>query len=143
MGEVAPAADPNWWSRGDRLAELKRRFDAGEPYSSIAAAMGTTKNAAISAAHRHDIGIRRAPPPNKPAPPDAFADLKPGACIWPIGDPRHSGFHFCGGRAIEGRPYCGSHMANAYIVPRASSGWTDERRAVASEAARRRFAGKT
>jgi GcrA cell cycle regulator len=36
-------------------------------------------------------------------------------CLWPIGDPRQPGFHFCGASAIEGKPYCPEHCARAYI----------------------------
>jgi GcrA cell cycle regulator len=30
-------------------------------------------------------------------------------CRWPIGDPRHADFHFCGARRLVGRPYCDVH----------------------------------
>ncbi len=41
-------------------------------------------------------------------------------CRWPIGDPRQPGFHFCGARQIEGRPYCELHwrMSFAPLKPR-------------------------
>jgi GcrA cell cycle regulator len=38
------------------------------------------------------------------------------ACLWPIGDPGDADFHFCGGEAEPGKPYCASHCAKAYIV---------------------------
>ncbi len=37
-------------------------------------------------------------------------------CLWPIGDPRQAGFHFCGASAVEGKPYCSDHCARAYIT---------------------------
>ncbi len=36
-------------------------------------------------------------------------DLEAGDCRWPIGDPRHSGFGFCGQPRRPGRPYCAAH----------------------------------
>lgn len=37
------------------------------------------------------------------------------SCVWPIGDPGDNDFRFCESPAIEGRPYCASHCAVAYI----------------------------
>ncbi len=36
------------------------------------------------------------------------------SCSWPVGDPKQPGFHFCGGEALPGRPYCASHCGMAY-----------------------------
>ena len=41
-------------------------------------------------------------------------DLRESMCRWPIGDPTSSEFHFCGGRAITGLPYCPHHAQIAY-----------------------------
>jgi GcrA cell cycle regulator len=41
-------------------------------------------------------------------------DLTESKCHWPIGDPSSSDFFFCGGKAIEGLPYCGYHSRVAY-----------------------------
>ena len=35
-------------------------------------------------------------------------------CRWPIGDPSSADFFFCGGKSIEGLPYCGCHSRIAY-----------------------------
>jgi len=36
-------------------------------------------------------------------------------CRWPEGDPKQSGFHFCGRpKAGAAGPYCGAHAAIAY-----------------------------
>jgi len=43
-----------------------------------------------------------------------LADLKDGMCKWPIGDPQHDDFHFCGRPSVEHRPYCEGHRAAAY-----------------------------
>lgn len=53
-----------------------------------------------------------APPPR----PVVSKDHKGAKCLWPIGDPRDPDFHFCGGPAVEGKPYCDSHCARAYIT---------------------------
>ena len=36
------------------------------------------------------------------------------ACMWPVGDPKQPGFHFCGAPAEPGRPYCAGHCSVAY-----------------------------
>ena len=35
-------------------------------------------------------------------------------CRWPIGDPGHEDFHFCGRHSESGVPYCEHHSAIAY-----------------------------
>lgn len=39
-------------------------------------------------------------------------------CCWPIGEPGTSGFRFCGGEPMAGKPYCTEHAALAYVKPR-------------------------
>jgi hypothetical protein len=39
-------------------------------------------------------------------------------CRWPIGDPQHADFHFCGAEKIEGLPYCFEHRDVAYQTVR-------------------------
>jgi GcrA cell cycle regulator len=41
-------------------------------------------------------------------------ELSEGKCRWPIGDPSTPDFFFCGGKTIEGLPYCGYHARIAY-----------------------------
>jgi GcrA cell cycle regulator len=41
-------------------------------------------------------------------------ELSEGKCRWPIGDPGKPDFFFCGGKTIEGLPYCGYHARIAY-----------------------------
>jgi GcrA cell cycle regulator len=41
-------------------------------------------------------------------------ELSEGKCRWPIGDPTKPDFFFCGGKTIEGLPYCGYHARIAY-----------------------------
>jgi hypothetical protein len=35
-------------------------------------------------------------------------------CRWPIGDPQHSDFHFCGKRKAAGFPYCEFHVRRGW-----------------------------
>jgi len=41
-------------------------------------------------------------------------ELNDAKCHWPIGDPSAADFFFCGGKTIEGLPYCGHHSRVAY-----------------------------
>ncbi len=38
-------------------------------------------------------------------------------CRWPIGDPQHADFHFCGKTKVAGLPYCEFHARRAYQPP--------------------------
>lgn len=44
----------------------------------------------------------------------SLLDLKPRMCRWPEGDPRESGFGFCGCETTQGLPYCSEHARLAY-----------------------------
>lgn len=54
--------------------------------------------------------------------------LTESACRWPIGDPQHDDFHFCGKGKVAGLPYCEHHARRAFQPPQA------RRRNVAVEA---------
>ena len=43
-----------------------------------------------------------------------LVQLTERTCKWPIGDPMHDDFHFCGHEAEEGRPYCEYHSSLAF-----------------------------
>lgn len=45
-------------------------------------------------------------------------DLKMNDCRWPIGEPKHPDFHFCGAPQAPGRPYCARHWEMAFQPPR-------------------------
>lgn len=56
-------------------------------------------------------------PQAAPAPaPTRAVKAAPGsrACMWPVGDPKQPGFHFCGAPAEPSRPYCAQHCSVAY-----------------------------
>ncbi len=58
-----------------------------------------------------------------------FQDIRHLACRWPIGDPGHGDFAYCGLAAAAGRPYCAGHCRIAYRAPTARTGRRlDERR---------------
>lgn len=44
----------------------------------------------------------------------SLLELTSENCHWPIGDPHHPDFHFCGRSALEGRPYCAHHCRISY-----------------------------
>jgi GcrA cell cycle regulator len=44
----------------------------------------------------------------------SILELSEDKCHWPIGDPGTPDFFFCGGKTIEGLPYCGYHSRIAY-----------------------------
>jgi len=43
--------------------------------------------------------------------------LEDSSCRWPIGDPQHPDFHFCGRPKIAGLPYCDHHSRVAFQPP--------------------------
>jgi GcrA cell cycle regulator len=43
--------------------------------------------------------------------------LTEACCRWPIGDPQHQDFHFCGRKKIAGLPYCDFHARRAFQPP--------------------------
>ncbi len=45
-------------------------------------------------------------------------NLEAKDCRWPIGDPRHPDFHFCGAEHLPGRPYCALHWRMAFAPPK-------------------------
>ena len=81
--------------------------------------------------------IAASPQPRRIEPPPPAVELEdvPGAtiltltdriCKWPIGDPRHPDFHFCGRASAEGLPYCADHARRAYQPPARRSGERDD-----------------
>jgi GcrA cell cycle regulator len=78
------------------------------------------------------VSVLVEPAPEKPMscifpPPVAIADNIPKArpltlaeCCFPIGNPKHPRFRFCGGVAERGRPYCADHYRIAYTTWRRS-----------------------
>lgn len=46
----------------------------------------------------------------------ALQDLDAGDCRWPVGDPRHGPFGFCGAPRAGHGPYCEAHRQQAHVV---------------------------
>lgn len=122
----------NLWGEGKTAAEIAKELG------------DVTRNAVIGKAHRLKLSNRvspiqqsqkKAPPAKLPAEAKAetaqkqkeliatstgkkggvsMVELKERMCKWPIGDPRESGFHFCGGEGVPGLPYCSDHAKIAY-----------------------------
>jgi GcrA cell cycle regulator len=44
----------------------------------------------------------------------SIQSLVESSCRWPIGDPQHEEFHFCGRDRMMGLPYCEFHARRAY-----------------------------
>lgn len=109
----------DFWAEGDgwRIQKLRELWpDLSISAKEIGLVIGCSKNSALSKGHRIGLGPRDPIAEPKPPPKPKTAEF-PGAtkCAWPIGHPREAGFHFCGARALQGRPYCASHCAKAYI----------------------------
>ena len=50
------------------------------------------------------------------------AQLSNQRCMWPVGHPGDGDFHFCGDRALVGKPYCVAHCAVAYVKAKPKTG---------------------
>ena len=61
----------------------------------------------------------------------SMIDLESGDCRWPIGDPRHHDFHFCGAKQAPGRPYCAHHWGQSFVTRARNDGKAQPKPAVA------------
>ncbi|MDX2156477.1 MAG: GcrA family cell cycle regulator [Hyphomicrobiaceae bacterium] len=52
---------------------------------------------------------------NKSTKAKTLLELEANECRWPLGDPRQSGFHFCGAQQVLGRPYCVEHWQMSFV----------------------------
>ena len=123
-----------------QIADMKRLWTAGQSTSQIGTVLGVSKNAVIGKAHRLKLPARPSPichssapkkPKRAPLPKQvrkiqrrpAFKPTRRSngapSCLWPIGDPGETDFHFCGGKTVPGRSYCSEHCARAYVPRRA------------------------
>ncbi len=121
MLKVGKLDDKNAMAWTDEMvAELARLWEQGLSTGDIGRQLGVSKNAVVGKAHR--LGLTGRPSPIKRTSPKpkkekqlSLVDLGPNCCRWPIGDPRDPGFHFCGKKALPGKPYCPEHAAVAYV----------------------------
>lgn len=54
--------------------------------------------------------------------PVTLLHLSDKTCKWPIGDPQHADFRFCGHGPRDGSPYCEYHDRMAYVPDRKPKG---------------------
>ena len=96
------------WSRSERIqvaSKPRRTPDRPRPAPALAAD-GPSVEPASNTAPRPEV-----PPAVAPC---GLMELRANSCRFPFGDVRDSGFHFCGGTAVTGLPYCGAHARIAY-----------------------------
>lgn len=102
----------------ERIAKLEELWRKGVSASEIADILGdVTRNAVIGKAHRLGLSGRPSPIRVKKTAGASIQDLTDKMCKWPIGDPKHADFHFCGAAAHPGFPYCAKHASIAYQTP--------------------------
>ncbi len=123
--------DTGTWTE-ERVERLKELWSQGMSASEIAQMLGdVTRNAVIGKAHR--LGLSGRPSPiRKKSKGVTILDLTERMCKWPIGDPKHADFRFCGKPSVPGMPYCPEHCAMAYQTPGKKKGEDDDKRAVTS-----------
>jgi GcrA cell cycle regulator len=120
----------------EKINRLKKLWQEGLTTGEIGKRLAISKNAVVGKAHR--LGLKGRPSPIK-RPTKAAAESSPAAkkqpevkvftltdlssqtCRWPIGDPKHEDFRFCGKPVVAGKPYCGEHCATAYVGSSKSS----------------------
>ena len=87
------------------------------PIRTVAMPVAAGKSAASSAQKKNfkEEVSKKISSLDKQVPLVGISDLGVAACRWPIGDHKEAGFHFCGKRAIPGRPYCEEHAGVAFV----------------------------
>lgn len=120
----------------ERVQRLKDLWSQGLSASEIADLLGDiSRNAVIGKAHRLGLSGRPSPIKKKPSRGATILALTERMCKWPVGDPKHQDFHFCGKPSLAGLPYCAEHAALAYQPSSSSKKRDDDRsdRAAASD----------
>lgn len=83
----------------------QRRPPAARPMTPLQALLSTA--AVIELPTVEELAI-------PPAERQTVVTLEAHHCRWPIGDPRHADFHFCGKNKVTGLPYCEFHARRAF-----------------------------
>jgi GcrA cell cycle regulator len=128
----------------EKIAKLKKLWSEGLTTGEIGKRLGVSKNAVVGKAHRLGLKGRPSPikrqepaaagaapssgsssssghttasaaPKKEPVKIFTLTDLNHNTCRWPIGDPKHEDFRFCGKQVYPGKPYCLDHCAQAYV----------------------------
>jgi GcrA cell cycle regulator len=135
-----------YWTKEMNKA-LREYRAQGFSFSVIGDMMGVSRNAVAGRCHRLNLchkggpspvvrktkATTKAPPPEPEVEPEVEPVIEPvsrvrGAvasilaaswmsCRYPIGDPRHEDFQFCGRSTEVGKPYCADHCKISYIKP--------------------------
>ena len=108
----------NWTAL--QLAELDRRWLAGETTSIIGRAIGKTKNAVIGMSHRRRLPARPSPI-REPAPLTPIFVVNPlprPMCQWIDGVPTADDSCKCGAERLPGEVYCAHHKKISVCQPR-------------------------
>ena len=80
------------------------------------AAMSPAKSSMVS-------GVQAQPPQQmRPRIEAPAVQLSNQRCMWPVGHPGENDFHFCGERALVGKPYCVTHCSVAYVKAKPKTG---------------------
>lgn len=115
---IAKASRMGFLQEGRRKPTVSRLLRAPVvkvvPIASQASARWSGKKAVARAE-----ALAQAPPQpiQKPVGGVTLLDLQHHHCRWPLGDPNHDTFRFCGRNKVTGRVYCGRHVAKAYWCP--------------------------
>jgi GcrA cell cycle regulator len=108
------------WTQ-ERIETLAQLWTDGHSTAEIGRRLGVTKNAVVGKAHRLSLTPRPSPVKSTGKPrirPAKVVEISGPTCSWPHGHPGEKGFHFCGARAMSGKPYCQEHAALAYVRPK-------------------------
>jgi GcrA cell cycle regulator len=126
--------EPDGGWNDEKIGRLKKLWSEGLTTGEIGKRLGVSKNAVVGKAHR--LGLKGRPSPikrqTKTVEPKketrifTLTDLSAQTCRWPIGDPKHEDFRFCGKPVAPGKPYCGEHCAVAYVGSSKSSSRSED-----------------
>jgi hypothetical protein len=120
------AEPPIWGSGGEVPTPISQHGDflAPEPSTDLAkppsepSAPLPVQGVTEATVSDEPVGLpeETAPAPAPVTTAEKVAALTSGVCHWPIGDPQHPDFRFCGS-PVTAPPYCEEHRGVAYLVP--------------------------
>jgi GcrA cell cycle regulator len=109
--------------RGQPTSTIKRQRRAAAPSSSMRRLRSTTSSiGGLALQTEYEIVEQSHYRPRRDvvvpiAKRLSIEKLTEQTCKWPIGDPGHDDFHFCGHDSLDGVPYCEYHAGVAYQTP--------------------------
>jgi len=108
--------------RGQPTSTIKRQRRAAAPTSSMRRLRSTTTIGGLALQTEYEVveqtHYRQRRDVVVPiAKRLSIEKLTERTCKWPIGDPGHDDFHFCGHDSLDGVPYCEYHAGVAYQTP--------------------------